>query len=87
MNRYQELYEIFVRKPPNSIQEIIAEVKGYIRVEEARLGRNKLRPMEGREVRREDPRPRVLTRVNLRINDIIKPAGTTVLDQDSDPGV
>ena len=47
MDRDQELYEIFVRKPPNSIQEIIAEAKCYIRVEEAGLGRNKLRRVEG----------------------------------------
>ena len=26
LNRDQELYEIFVRKPPNSIQEIIVKV-------------------------------------------------------------
>ena len=43
LNFDQELYEIFMRKPPNSIQEIITEVEGCIRIEEAGLGRNKLR--------------------------------------------
>ena len=38
-----------MRKPPNNIQEIIAEVKGFIRVEEPGLRRNKLKCVEGRE--------------------------------------
>ena len=42
LNRDQELYEIFVRKPSNSIQEIITEAEECIRVEEAGLERTDL---------------------------------------------
>ena len=44
--RDQELYEIFISKPPSSNQEIIAEAEGCIRSKEARLGRNKIRMVE-----------------------------------------
>ena len=57
LNQDQELYEIFVKKPPNSIQEIIAEAEECIRMEKAGLRKNKFRRVEDREERREDPRP------------------------------
>ena len=68
-----------MRRPPHSIQEIIAEAEGCIWVEEAGLGRSKLRSMEGREERREDPR------ISLGKSDLIMPLGTTKMDDGFDP--